>query len=168
MRMEDIAKEAGVSRQTLYLHFGSRVALMVAAVQHIDASLGYNETFPKALENESALEGLDKFLELSAASYPEVYFIAKLLMSTRYQDQAAAAAWTDRMELSRFGCNLFVKRLAEEGLLAEGWDIKDATDILWMLISIQNWENLVIDLGWSQAQYVKHLKGLVHNTLAAA
>ena len=43
VRLEDIAKASGVSRQTIYLHFGSRVDLMVATVQHIDEANKFSE-----------------------------------------------------------------------------------------------------------------------------
>ena len=36
IRMADIAKAAGVSRQALYLHFPSRAELLVATTRHID------------------------------------------------------------------------------------------------------------------------------------
>ena len=76
VRMEDIAQAAGISRQALYLHFNSRVALMIATVQYINETLGYNEAFPKVMEKEHALEALDEFLDLSVASFSEVYFVA--------------------------------------------------------------------------------------------
>lgn len=165
VRMEDIAQAASISRQALYLHFSSRVSLMIAVVQHINESQGYNESFPKVMEKESALEALDEFLELSAASYPEVYSIAKVLMSARYEDEAAAAAWEDRMELAHFGCELLVTRLDEEQILNGDWDIKTATDTLWMLIAIENWQSLVIDRGWTQEKYTAFIKRIVHRTL---
>ena len=37
VRMSDIAKEAGISRQALYLHFPNRADLLVATTQHVDA-----------------------------------------------------------------------------------------------------------------------------------
>ena len=36
VRMTDIAREAGVSRQALYLHFPARSVLLVATPRHID------------------------------------------------------------------------------------------------------------------------------------
>jgi len=35
--MADIAKAAGISRQALYLHFPTRVDLLVAMTRHLDA-----------------------------------------------------------------------------------------------------------------------------------
>ena len=69
------------------------------------------------------------------------------------------------MELAYFGCSLIVKRINEEHDLPENLDIDSATDALWMLISIANWENLVIDRGWSQEKYAAYLKQLALSIL---
>ena len=37
VRLVDIARKAGVSRRSVYVHFGSRTGLLVAMVQHFDA-----------------------------------------------------------------------------------------------------------------------------------
>ena len=42
VRMGDVAKRAGVSRQAVYDHFGSRAELMVATVRYGDGVLGLN------------------------------------------------------------------------------------------------------------------------------
>ena len=36
VRMGDIAKEAGISRQALYLHFSTRAELLVATARYLD------------------------------------------------------------------------------------------------------------------------------------
>jgi AcrR family transcriptional regulator len=55
IRLEDIAKRAGVSRQAIYLHFGSRVGLMVATVQYVDETEGFFERTRHVREAENGL-----------------------------------------------------------------------------------------------------------------
>ncbi len=43
VRMSDIAEAAGVSRQAVYDHFGSRAELMAATVRYGDVVLGLDE-----------------------------------------------------------------------------------------------------------------------------
>ena len=43
VRMSDVAGMAGVSRQAVYDHFGSRADLMVATVRYGDTVLGLDE-----------------------------------------------------------------------------------------------------------------------------
>ena len=40
VKLEDVASRAGVSRQSVYLHFGSRAGLLLALVAHVEASRG--------------------------------------------------------------------------------------------------------------------------------
>ena len=39
LRLQEVAARAGVSRQTLYLHFGDRQGLILALVREMDATL---------------------------------------------------------------------------------------------------------------------------------
>ncbi|MFN2487225.1 MAG: TetR/AcrR family transcriptional regulator, partial [Acidimicrobiia bacterium] len=43
IRLIDAADRAGVSRQAVYLHFGDRAGLLLALVQHIPETLGFQE-----------------------------------------------------------------------------------------------------------------------------
>ena len=43
IRMADIAKVAGVSRQALYLHFPGRAELLIATTRHIDTVKNVDE-----------------------------------------------------------------------------------------------------------------------------
>jgi AcrR family transcriptional regulator len=38
--LKDIAQESGVSRHAIYLHYGSRVGLMVSTVQYLGEAAG--------------------------------------------------------------------------------------------------------------------------------
>ena len=42
---------------------------------------------------------------------------------------------------------------------------KTATDILWTLLSVRNWEQLTQDCGWSQQQYIVHLQTVAETVL---
>ena len=44
VRMGDIAREAGISRQAVYLHFASRAELLEATTQYLDERLGLEKT----------------------------------------------------------------------------------------------------------------------------
>ena len=42
---------------------------------------------------------------------------------------------------------------------------KQATELLWMLLSVRNWEQLTRECGWSQKQYIKHMKSAARQIL---
>ncbi|MGD2026212.1 MAG: TetR/AcrR family transcriptional regulator [Anaerolineales bacterium] len=164
VRMEDIAQAAGVSRQAIYLHFGSRVGLMVATVQYIDESAGFMERTKHVREEKDSLKAMVLFVDFWAEYVPSIYGVAKQLLLLRETDLGAAAAWEDRMDGLRNGpCRFLVDHLKRDGQLDPVWQVEQAVDFFWTLISIQTWESLVIGRGWSEEQYAQHLKRIIQH-----
>jgi len=118
VRLKDIAQKAGVSRQAIYLHFGSRVGLMVATVQYVDETEGFFERTRDVRTAESGLVALDRFVAFWADYSPRVLSLAKVLLATRDVDPAAAAAWDDRMNGLWNICHTLTKWVEQDGLLA--------------------------------------------------
>jgi len=168
VRLQDIAQAAGVSRQAIYLHFGSRAGLMVATVQHIDETAGFMERTKHVRDEEDSREAITLFVDFWAEYVPTIYPVAKQLLILRETDAGAAAAWQDRMESLRNGpCRFLVEHLEREGHLDPTWQAEAAADLFWTLISIQTWESLVIARGWSKKQYATVLKQIVQDVLIA-
>lgn len=165
IRMADIAKRAGVSRRSLYVHFGSRTGLLVAMVQHYDARGILQDLIAWVLEAPTPLEALDAVVHLHAEYSPVAYPVARVLMLGRHGDEALRAAWDDRMEARREVYRSVVRGLQREGLLAPGWDVRTATDTMWALTSWQVWEQLVVDRGWSKGRYRRHLATVLRRAL---
>jgi len=166
VRLQDIAQASGVSRQAIYLHFGSRVGLMVATVQHVDEAAGFKERTQYVRDEEDSLVALGLFVDFWADYIPTIYGLAKQLLILRETDEGAAAAWQDRMEGLRNGaCRYLVERLEAEGRLDPQWQTETAIDVLWTLISIQAWESLVMERGWSKELYTTKLKQMIQRVL---
>jgi AcrR family transcriptional regulator len=166
VRLQDIAQASGVSRQTIYLHFGSRAGLMVATVQHIDEVAGFVERTQHVRDEEDSLAAVDLFVDFWGEYIPTIYAMAKQLLVLRETDEGAAAAWKDRMDgLRNVACRYLVERLEEDGRLDSTWQIEKAIDAFWMLISIQTWESLVIERGWSNELYTTKLKQMIKHVL---
>ena len=165
VRLEDIAERAGVSRQAIYLHFGSRVGLMVATVQYVDRSAGFFERTQHVRDAESGLAALDLFIAFWADYVPGIFGLAKMLLAARDTDQAAAAAWADRMDGLWNVCHHLTSWIERDGLLASQWTAETAADMLWTVISIQAWESLVVEKGWSKTDYVRRLQRILRRAL---
>lgn len=165
VRLEDVAEEAGVSRQAVYLHFGSRTGLLVAMAQHMDSRGALPDLLARVFEASTATEALDAAVALHAEYHPMVYQVARVFMVGRYEDQALQAAWNERMDSRRNLYHTVVERLEEEGHLAPAWDLETATDLLLAMTSWQLWEQLVIDGGWSSEDYLDHIPTVIRQTL---
>ncbi len=168
VRMTDIAKAAGVSRQALYLHFPTRLDLLVATTHHIDAVKGIDARLAASRAAETGTDRLDAFIAAWAGYIPEIYGVGRALMGMRDTDAAARSAWDDRMQALRHGCRAAVDALARDGRLLAHDTPDTATDLLWSLLSVRLWEHLTLDCGWRQDRYVETVTRLARQALVAA
>ena len=167
VRMSDIAKTAGISRQAVYLHFSTRAELLIATTRHLDE---VKNVYARLVASRTAATGTERlaaFIEAWGNYISEVYGIARALIAMKDTDEAAARAWSDRMAAVRDGCRAAVEALEREGMLAPGFSVTEATDILWSLLSVPTWEQLTRECGWSQRRYVDKMNELARNLLVA-
>ena len=165
VRMGDIAKESGISRQAVYLHFASRAELLIAATRYLDEKLDIDSRLAPSRAATSGLERLDLYIECWGNYIPEIYGVAKALLLAQDSDEAAAAAWKDRMAAMRDGCRAAVAALHADGDLAPVWTQQAATDALWTMLLVPNWECLTIACEWSQGQYIERMQTMARRCL---
>ena len=167
VRMSDIAKTAGISRQAIYLHFDTRTALMSATAIHVDVVKGLDERLKTVLSANSALEALEAYVDVWGNYVPEIYGLAKALLAARETDEAAAIAWDERMACLRDGCREIIADLDAEGKLAPVWSQAEAVEMFWTILSFQTWEQLTVECGWSVDQYTRWMKTLLTRSFVA-
>jgi len=159
--MADVAKEAGVSRQAVYLHFPSRAELLVATTRHIDEVEDVAGMISSVRAQPSGRAQLEKFVQVWGNYIPTIYGGAKRLLAIRETDADANAAWQDRMTGLHGLCADVVASLAADGDLSSDLTTVEATDVMWTVASVRHWELLRIERGMSQARYLE----LTHRTL---
>ena len=164
VRMGDIAKAAGISRQAVYLHFASRTELLIAATRYQDEKLDVDRRLAPSRAAKSGVERLALYIECWGNYIPDIYGVAKGLLVAQDTDEAAAAAWNDRMLAMRDGCRAAIEALHSDGNLAPEWTPNRATDVLWTMLLVPNWENLTGECGWSTKEYVRWMKTVADRT----
>ncbi len=164
VRMSDIARESGISRQAVYLHFASRAELLDATTKYRDEVLDLDRRLAPSRAAKGGVERLALYIEFWGNYVPEIYGVAKALLLAQDTDEAAAAAWQGRMLAMRDGCRAAIDALHSDGQLAPGWTPKNAADVLWTMLLVPNWENLTAECGWSTQQYVRCMKTVVERT----
>jgi len=165
--MSDIAKAAGISRQAVYLHFPKRSELLIETTRYIDQVKRVDDRLVASRTAKSGIERLDAFIEAWGNYIPEIYGVARALMAMQDTDEAAALAWGNRLQAVRHGCSAAVKAMKHDGDLMPGLSTKQATDILWTLLSVRNWEQLISECGWSQKRYVETMQRMARRLLVA-
>ena len=145
----EIAKAAGISRQSVYLHFGTRGGLLVALVRRADDRFEIKERlfvcFAIANPQERLQESIRVWLDFVIKIHP----VAKDLVRLRDTDQDAATAWEDRMSDLRSWLTILIQSLESDSALSGDWSIKEATEYLWAAFSVQMWGLLTLDCQWS-------------------
>ena len=165
VRMSDIAKETGISRQAVYLHFASRADLLIAAVLYKGDQLDVKGRLAPSRAASSGTERLALYIEMWGNFIPELYGVAKALMDAQNSDDAAAAAWRDRMVAMRDGCRAAVEAIEADGDLAACWTRDAAIDALWTMLLVPNWENLTRECGWSRDEYIERMTAMAQRML---
>ena len=163
--LEEVARDAGVSRQAVYLHFNSKVDLMLATAQDVDDVVGVQELLRPVIEAKTAPEALDAGVEAYGAIEPQIYDVASVIYAARRSDDAAEAAWQGRMAFRRDNIRRGMERLETEGLLADGWTVDEAADFAWAILSLHTYEYLVVEQGWTIEQFVTRLKTMLRSML---
>lgn len=165
VRMSDVAKAAGVSRQAVYLHFPKRADLLIETARHIDEESDVDARLAPSRSANSGVQRLDLYIEAWGNYIPVVIPTARALIAMSDTDEDARAAWDNRMAAMRHGCAAAVNAIASDGHLLDSLDTDRATDLLWTLLSVGHWEDLVQRCGWSQAAYIASLKRLARAAL---
>lgn len=148
-RLEDVAADAGVTRQSVYLHFGSRGALLVALVEHLDQVLGLGDHLRVIEAVSDPVERLREIMRLMAHYQPKIHGVAMALARLAPHDKDAAAAFEDRMTKRLTGLRHAVAAIAKEKRLAAGWTVERAAEALWAAGTPSAYEHLVVERGWS-------------------
>ena len=164
VRMGDIAKESKISRQAVYLHFASRTELLIAATLYRGDLLDVEGRLAPSRAAATGVDRLRLYIEFWGNFVPEIYGVAKALMMAQDTDEAAAAAWRDRMLAMRDGCRAAIEALQADGTLAPEWTRPKAIDALWTMLLVPNWEHLTIECGWSTKQYIRWMQTLARRT----
>lgn len=165
VRMQDIARAAGISRQAVYLHYKSRAELLVATTHYVDEIRHVDERILRWEQAATGVERLDEWVEFWGHYIPEIYQVGKALMAVRETDEAADVAWKDRMTAVRAKCQETIDALDRDGTLASEWTCQQAVDLLWSLLSVRSWEQLTTECGWTSNEYVRSMKQLLRRTL---
>lgn len=156
--LSEIAGAVGITRQSIYVHFGSRGGLLVALVRRADERADIERKFEKALAMEAAEGRLAAFLDVWFRFVPEIYPVAKDLVRLRAKDAEAFTAWEDRMTDLRRAFGTLTKSLRDDQALASHWSAPRAAEFMWASSSIENWGLLTVDCGWSAGQATSAIK----------
>ncbi|WP_299686526.1 TetR/AcrR family transcriptional regulator [uncultured Tateyamaria sp.] len=165
--VSDIAKQVGISRQSIYLHFGSRGGLLIALVRRADDRFDIKTALFDAFALPDPQARLERTLDVWLDFVPKIYPVAKDLIRLRDTDAESAAAWEDRMQELRSWLAILFTSLEADGVLPHGWTARDASEVFWAHSSVQVWGLLTSDCGWSADKARRHLRQFLVSSMVA-
>lgn len=154
VRMSDIARTAGVSRQALYLHFENRADLLIAATRYVDELTDIEGRLAPSRAATAGRDRLVAFTRFWAGQLEIIRPMALALLAMEPSDEEAARAWRQSMENMREGCEAVMAALERDRDLAEPWTVETATDLYWAMLSFRTWHLLISERGWTQEDYI--------------
>lgn len=166
LTMGAVARQAGVSRGAVYLHFGSRSDLVAALFDHVAQQQGLAESLAPVWNAPDSVTALHEWAAHLARYHPALIPVDRAITHVQGQDPDAANHRQRVSAAQRSGCARLARRLADEDRLSEAWTVDTATDMLYALISTDMIERLVTDCGWRQADLAEHLSTLFQKTFA--
>jgi len=167
--MTEVARAAQVTRQSVYLAFGSRAGLLIAMARSADAKSVHARRMAEiaATAAPSAQTLLD-FTAAWLAHLPEVYPVGHVLVAAAVTDADAASVLKDRLDGSLHARFLSIlARLAAQGKLAPGVTPEVAADLIWSWTHLDAWKHLVVQRGWTPRSFCDHRLLLIRQTILA-
>lgn len=164
MTLADVAERAGLSRQAIYLHFRDRTDLFLEIAREVDAITRVPELQTKVDEAGSAREALRQSVAVQANIKPRLHALVTAFDILRRSDPDAQAVHEERDGARLARVIEVVQRLADEGQLADGWEVPAAARLAWAVLSQRVWE----DLGWDEERYAQEVARFLERALCPA
>lgn len=167
--LADIARTAGVSRQSVYLGFGNRAGLLIAMARRADAASPHTERMAQLSEGEgNDAATLADFVDAWLHHLPEIYPVGAMLSAAAATDQDAASVLADRMVGGLYAKYLrILTRIEADGQLSALWPVTQAADLCWSLTHIDAWKHLVVQRGWFPDTFRQNRQLLIRSALFA-
>lgn len=157
----DVARQANVSPETIYKAFGSKRALLDAAI----TSSVRGDTGATPLRSRPVIDAirqehdperqLQMYGRVLAEVNPRLAPLVRVMREAAPSDAEVAAALSELKANRLEGMSEFASLLASRGALRSGVSKRQARDVLWALNSPELYELLVVERGWSSRQYAR-------------
>ena len=155
-----VARRAGVAPETIYKAFGTKAALAKAV---FDLIMEGDEDLPVAQQSGTRAIRAEPDVRRKIEMYVDGYVervqrsasVQILIRDGRHVDESLEAVWRQLMDEALRGMGMLARHLAETGHLQVS--VKQARDILWNYISVDQYERLVLQRGWSIERFAAWL-----------
>jgi AcrR family transcriptional regulator len=154
-----IAAEAGVATKTVYLAFESKSGIL-RALWHLllrgdqaDVPVGEGDWYRDTLAEPDPDARVVRLAERSRDVKLRAGEIMEVIRTAAPADRDIGELWARIQSNFRDLLRPVVESLRDDGVLRDGLDVDEATDVLWVLVHTDIWQLLVNERGWSPDRY---------------
>jgi len=162
--VEAIAREAGVSSQTVYASVGSKRGIVLALLDRMEVEGGNEELRRELGSSKDPKRQLRAIVRFNRRLFERGQDVLKVVMSAE-ADPDVEAFGTAGEARRREGQARWVRAWAEGGVLRPDLDEGEAADILWALTGPELYQLFAIDCGWAASRYEEWLFGTLESQL---
>lgn len=139
--IDAVAREAGVSRMTIYYRFASRRGLLEALFDDL-AARGRLARLPEVFRQPDPLRALSEFVGVFVGFWASGRLLIRHLRGMSAIDPELELALRARDERRRQGLTVLVQRIVEQRRLPSSLALEDAVDSLFTLTSFETFDAL--------------------------
>lgn len=169
--IDAVAEAAGVGRATVFASVGGKAALLKAAYDV--AVVGDDEPIPlperpwahHVRQAETQGELINRYAEMVAMIDGRYAPIYEAFHGAASADPEVRQLWQEIRVERRGGASNFVRLICDLGPLREGLEREAAADIVWILNDPGLYHQLVLEQGWSPADFCTWLAETMHTQL---
>ncbi|MCP2267256.1 transcriptional regulator, TetR family [Promicromonospora thailandica] len=147
--VDEIADAARVAPASVYAVAGGKQGLLAAIIEARTTASDVDETFARIDAQDDADELLRFITHATRGRFEGSRDLMRVVVDTAPHDAGAAQALRVAHASLREGLRRTAERLAGLGVLRDGLDVDEATDILWFYLCNSAYFTLVDDNGWS-------------------
>lgn len=148
-----LAERAGVAVQTIYTAFGSKAGVAKALVELATEESGLMELAARLPAVRDGGEGIELIVRIRRRLRERAGETIAAMREGAAIEPALREAWQEGRRNRRNGQLMLMRRLEEQGALADGLDAARAADIAGALTSDEVADVLVEQGGWSFDEY---------------
>ena len=164
LKVDEVAREAGVARSTVYLLFGSRAGLFDALGRYLRDEAGFEALIAASLLPD-ALDNLRASQRAAVAMYARLPDLARGLFTLAAIDPDGVAAVAAIEDGRRPGMEHLARALAAQGYLRDDVTVDEAVDLLTVITSFQSFDELFTGSGRSAEVTVDRLIALAERSV---
>ena len=154
--MEAIAREAGVSAQTVYASVGSKRGIVLALLDRMEVEGGSEELRRELGSSKDPGRQLRAIVRFNRQLFERGQDVLKVVMATRAVPDVEAFGWEGEAR-RREGQARWVRAWAEAGVLRSNLDEGEAADVLWAFTGPELYWLFAVNRGWPGSRFEEWL-----------